>query len=224
MRELLHRGRDGSGNHTVCCGFINVFLNVPGTGRLVDCAGSAAEPPRFGSRRRKHMTERWTSTFAAVAAVPLLVSLMGACGTADTPSNPAASSSASPGKQSFESFDEFQLAFSGCMREHGVDMPDPSGDGSLRLEAGGDMAAFEAASNACREQLGTPPAPKGGGEGKTDEEMLADHLKIAKCLREHGVDVPDPTLDSPIEVPQDVPEEALTTCAPNGVVGRAGGR
>ncbi|HWO63344.1 MAG TPA: hypothetical protein VNO31_25255 [Umezawaea sp.] len=169
------------------------------------------------------MARRWTSTLAAVAAVPLLVSLLGACGAADTASNPAASSSASSGKRTFESFDEFQLAFAGCMREHGVNMPDPNGDGGIQIDASGDMTAFENASKECREQLGTPPAPKGGGKGKTDEELLADHLKIAKCLREHGVDVPDPTVSSPLAVPPNTPEDVMTTCAPEGVVGRATG-
>ncbi|MET1075129.1 MAG: hypothetical protein ABWY11_20960 [Umezawaea sp.] len=169
------------------------------------------------------MARRWTPTLAAAAAVPLLVSLLGACGAADTASPPSAGPSASAEKRSFESFDEFQLAFSGCMREHGVNMPDPNGDGGIQIDAGGDMAAFESASTACREQLGTPPPRKDSGKGKTDEELLADHLKIAKCLREHGVDVPDPTASSPLNVPQNAPEDVLTTCAPEGVVGRATG-
>lgn len=164
------------------------------------------------------MVKRWTWTLAVAAAA---VSLLGACGAADTASNPAAGSSAAAGKRSFESFDEFQLAFAGCMREHGVNMPDPSGDGGVKLDNGGDPAAFEAASQKCRDQLGTPPAREGGGPGKTDEELPADHLKIAKCLREHGVDVPDPTADSPLAMPETTPEDVMTTCAPNGVVGRA---
>jgi len=170
------------------------------------------------------MAKHWTSTLAAVAAVPLLVSLLGACGTSDTAAkSPAPSTPASAGKKSFESFDEFQLAFAGCMREHGVAMADPSG-GGVKLDAGGDMAAFEAASTACREQLGTPPSPEGAGTPKTDEELLADNLKIAKCLREHGVDVPDPKSGSSLEVPPNAPEDVMTTCAPNGVIGRTGGK
>ncbi len=163
------------------------------------------------------MAKRWTLALAVTAAT---VSLLGACGTTDTASNPTTGSSTS-GKRSFESFDEFQLAFSGCMREHGVDMPDPSGDGGMRIDNGGDPAAFEAASQTCRDQLGTPPAPEGRGNAKTDEEVLADHLEIAKCLREHGVTVPDPTADSPLTIPDPTPEDVLTTCAPEGVGGRA---
>jgi hypothetical protein len=131
--------------------------------------------------------------------------------------------SASAGPRTFESFEEFQLAFSGCMREHGVNMPDPSG-GSVGLDSGGDMTAFTEASQKCREQLGTPPAPEGRGTPKSDEELLADHLKIAKCLREHGVNVADPTAGADLSIPQDAPEDAVKTCAPNGVVGRAGGK
>ncbi|MFD2414983.1 hypothetical protein [Amycolatopsis pigmentata] len=169
------------------------------------------------------MTKRRVSALAALAAVPLLVSLLGACGAAESTSNPAPSSSVSSGKRSFESFDEFQLAFAGCMREHGVNMRDPSGDGGIQLDNGGDMTAFENASKACQEQLGTPPARKDSGHGKTDEQLLADHLKIAKCLREHGVNVPDPTADSPLAIPQNTPEDVLTTCAPEGVVERTTG-
>jgi hypothetical protein len=168
------------------------------------------------------MAKHWTSTLAAVAALPLLVSLLGACGATDTASKPTTSSSASEGKQSYGSFEEFQLALSKCMREQGVNMPDPGADGGIEVQSGGDMAAFEEAANKCRDKVGNPPPREGRGTGKSDEELLADHLKIAKCLREHGVDVKDPTASAPLEVPQNAPEEALTTCAPNGIVGSTG--
>ncbi|MCS7479213.1 hypothetical protein ACFFQW_03505 [Umezawaea endophytica] len=168
------------------------------------------------------MARNWTSTLAAVAAVPLLVSLLGACGTADTAAKPTTSSSTSEGKRQYESFEEFQLALSGCMREQGVNMPDPGADGGLKVDNGGDMTAFTEAAEKCREKVGNPPPREGGDKGKSDEELLADQLKIAKCLREHGVDVKDPSANAPMDIPQNAPEEVLTTCAPNGVVGRTG--
>lgn len=163
------------------------------------------------------MAKRWTSALAAAAAAPLIVALLGACGTT---SNPAASPSTSAGKQTFTSFEEYQLAFAGCMREHGIAMADPSG-GSVAFDNGGNMAAFTEASQKCRDQLGTPPAPENRGTPKSDEQLLAEHLKIAKCLREHGVNVPDPTADSDLAIPPNTAEDAVKTCAPNGVVGRA---
>ncbi|MFD9700869.1 hypothetical protein [Lentzea sp. NPDC059081] len=165
------------------------------------------------------MVKRWTTMLVAAAAV----SLLGACGSADSPAGGGPSTSKQAGK-SFESLEQFQLALSACLREHGVNVPDPSADGGFRLDGSLDMAAFETAAKACREQLGTPPAQEGKGVGKSDEELLADQLKIARCLREHGLDVPDPTATKPLDVPRDAPEDVLTKCAPNGVVGRTGGR
>ncbi|MBP2328400.1 hypothetical protein JOF56_008785 [Kibdelosporangium banguiense] len=168
------------------------------------------------------MAKHWTSALAAVAAVPLLVSLLGACAAAGTDSKPTTNSSAQAGKQSYASFEEFQLALSKCMREQGVNMPDPESDGGLKIQNGGDMTAFNEAATKCRDKVGNPPPQEGGEKGKSDEEMLADHLKIAKCLREHGVEVKDPTASAPLEVPENAPEQALTTCAPNGIRGRTG--
>jgi hypothetical protein len=64
------------------------------------------------------------------------------------------------------------LAFSTCMREHGIDMPDPTfnADGSVQISGGPapedrDSAAFEAASKACAPDgmtFATKGAPAGG--------------------------------------------------------------
>ncbi|GLY42873.1 hypothetical protein Amsp01_088960 [Amycolatopsis sp. NBRC 101858] len=167
------------------------------------------------------MNQRWTETLAAAAAL-LLLALLGACGaTSDTPTS--SNSPASTGKPAFHSFDEFQLAFASCMREQGVNMRDPSG-GVQELDGGGDKAAFTEAAKKCRAKLGTPPpAPQGTGAAKSDEQLLADQLKIAQCLREHGVNVQDPTASSPVVIPPNTPDDVQKTCAPNGIVGRASG-
>ncbi|HVF15118.1 MAG TPA: hypothetical protein VM942_10995 [Acidimicrobiales bacterium] len=99
------------------------------------------------------------------------------------------------------------LDFARCMREHGVDMPDPeSGEGGFikvgPIAAAGDsvdgapMTAgkelpeeFAEAHEACHHLLddliqdGGPPM---------DAEAQDKALEFARCMREHGVDMPDP--------------------------------
>jgi len=171
-------------------------LNILGTGRLVDSPA---------------MTKTHTLTLAAVLMVG---SLLGACGSADDNPNPGGTSSAA------DSFEDYQLAFAKCMREHGIDLPDPSGDGGMKIPAVKDMDAFTEASAACQKKLGQPPAPEGQAP-ESDEKRLAEQLKTAKCFREHGVNVPDPKPGESITVPMDAPSDVLDACAPNGISGPA---
>jgi hypothetical protein len=94
---------------------------------------------------------------------------------------------------------EAALEFAKCMREHGVDMPDPEVDsqGRIRVTVGSrgskgnppDPKKLEAAQQACGNLLG------GGGEGpgKLDPKAQDAMLAFARCMREHGIDMPDPT-------------------------------
>jgi hypothetical protein len=94
---------------------------------------------------------------------------------------------------------EAALDFAKCMREHGVDMPDPEVDsqGRIRVTVGDrgskgnppDPKKLNAAQQACGDLLG------GGGEGpgKLDPKAEDAMLAFARCMREHGIDMPDPT-------------------------------
>lgn len=67
-----------------------------------------------------------------------------------------------------EEFKEDALAFAACMREHGVDMPDPQfdGEGKVKMRIGGpgssgpspESPAFQQAQEACQDEM-----PGGGG-------------------------------------------------------------
>jgi hypothetical protein len=102
------------------------------------------------------------------------------------------------------------LAFSSCMRSHGVSrFPDPASNGELPKvslpELGVSSSRFQAAQAACAElrpagaslaqesdclMLGNCPAAE-------VEQIRAAELRYARCMRSHGVpDWPDPTLDS----------------------------
>jgi hypothetical protein len=92
---------------------------------------------------------------------------------------------------------EAALEFARCMREHGVDMPDPEVDsnGRIRVTVGGpagkrpDPKKLEAAQQACGHLLGNG----GEGPGKLDPKAQDAMLAFARCMREHGIDMPDPT-------------------------------
>jgi hypothetical protein len=89
------------------------------------------------------------------------------------------------------------LAFSQCMRSHGVpNFPDPSAGGGIQLGPGMNPFApsFKAAQANCRTLL-----PGGGpGAGHPTSQAKAQMLKISQCMRQHGISgFPDPTLSPP---------------------------
>jgi len=87
------------------------------------------------------------------------------------------------------------LAFARCMREHGVDLPDPqlSGNGGGQVVAiDPTTPAFRAAEKACE-----PLLPKFGEMDPAANQAFQDQmLAYAKCMRDHGIDYPDPEFGS----------------------------
>ena len=84
---------------------------------------------------------------------------------------------------------KLHLKFASCMREQGIDMPDPAGDGkpqrAIRID---DPEKMEAAMEECREF-----APKmGRGELKVSEKDKEAMRKFAQCMRDEGLEVGDP--------------------------------
>jgi len=94
------------------------------------------------------------------------------------------------------------LAFAKCMRANGVsNFPDPSsaGGAQFRIPAGGNGAApaFRAAQAKCQKLLGGG-LPAFGSTTHPSAQTLAKLLKIARCMRQHGVpQFPDPTTTIP---------------------------
>lgn len=100
---------------------------------------------------------------------------------------------------------EAALQFAKCMREHGVDMPDPvvndNGDGKgggVAIQIGGDGAqpidpkAMDAANKDCQHFLADAAAGFDPPSGEELEKMKEQALAFSKCMRDHGVDMPDP--------------------------------
>src|SRR4029450_1378238 len=83
------------------------------------------------------------------------------------------------------------LDFVRCMREHGVDMPDPTSGGGINLRIRpGEQSKVERAQKACQPIMETA-APKLSEEQQSVMQDAA--LAFAKCMRQHGIDMPDPT-------------------------------
>jgi hypothetical protein len=87
--------------------------------------------------------------------------------------------------------EEAALEYTRCMREHGVDMEDPGAGGELRLDVRpGNREKVENAQRACEGLLeNARPQLSEEQQAAMQEAMLA----FAKCMREHGINMPDPT-------------------------------
>jgi hypothetical protein len=84
------------------------------------------------------------------------------------------------------------------MREHGIDMPDPQrvGKGGIKLSGGKGVdfndPKMKAAQSACQKYMQI-----GGGETLDPAKrakLQEAALSYARCMRGHGVDMPDPKL------------------------------
>jgi hypothetical protein len=90
---------------------------------------------------------------------------------------------------------ERALAFAKCMREHGIDMPDPKVDANGRMEMringrGVDDAKMREAQTACQDKMGGAFGP---GGGPADPQFQEKALEYSRCMRQHGVPkFPDP--------------------------------
>jgi hypothetical protein len=129
-----------------------------------------------------------TPTLIRPLAAAILCGLtLAACGSDD----PEAASGSTDREQANR---EAMLAYASCMRENGVDMPDPEpGQRGIRLNApeGVTPEEMEAAESECRKHLDAIEPPDMSEEQQKEFQEAA--LAHARCMREHGVDMPDPT-------------------------------
>ena len=94
------------------------------------------------------------------------------------------------------------LAYAQCMRDQGIPMKDPSGDDGVIAIEPDRSASFEklrAAQEACKDK-----APRiGNGPDGTDPQIEERMLKFARCMREHGIDLPDPGDEGSVQIPKE---------------------
>ena len=161
--------------------------------------------PRAGVRR-----------FVPAGATLLLVLVIGACSAGPAGSgvvslqDPSASADPSAAPSASVDPEDAMQAFAACMREHGIDIQvatagdgAPVGGGQTRVienpRAGGPAQPgagpgneedFQAAEEACRPLL--PAGGMGDPNATMDPELADQLLEFAQCMRDHGIDMPDP--------------------------------
>lgn len=148
------------------------------------------------------MRSRWP----AVAALALAALSLTGCGDAVSRADDgiASAGGATPGASASASASapvdrqEAALKFAQCMREHGVDMADPGPDGGIRITSKkGDRAKTEQALKECEHLM---QGAVRDGSGPIDQERYDQMVKYAQCMREHGIDMPDPKPGEPIRL------------------------
>ncbi|GAA2264985.1 hypothetical protein GCM10009853_017910 [Glycomyces scopariae] len=121
------------------------------------------------------------------------LSLLAACG--DDPDDGVASAGGTASAEAGEegaSLEQSLQDFAECMREQGVDFPDPDPDGGFEgaEELREAMENEPEAVEACEEHLAS------GEMSLDDPEIQAALLDFAQCMRDNGVeDMPDPGTD-----------------------------
>jgi hypothetical protein len=151
-------------------------------------------------RGRRIRQPRWIGSWA-LAAPLVLIALTGCGGPEKGPGVASAetgsetpSATASPSRSPSGDV----VKFAECMKKHGVDVEvENGGDGKIGIRGkatGGSGDSMQKAQEACREL-----APGGGGGGgggqpisKQDQEKF---LSFARCMREHGIPMQDPTFE-----------------------------
>ena len=148
---------------------------------------------------------RPAGTAAAAIATTVLALLAVACSGSNSP---GAADGGSPGNSALAN----AVPYSSCVRSHGVpNYPDPGSDGDLPKGSaqafGVSNSQYQAAQRACRHLLPnsdtgftatlTQCLETGDCPPATVQRALAEGLRFARCMRDHGVpNWPDPTVDS----------------------------
>ena len=144
---------------------------------------------------------------AALVVLPLVFAACSASATTDdgvaSLSSPgAASPSPSPGASTNP--EDAMLAFAQCMRDHGIEaFPDPQSGGRMTIGGGPGQAIdpgseeFQAAQEACQSILENSGF---GGQRELSQEQLDQMVEFAQCMRDNGIDMPDPQADGGVRV------------------------
>jgi hypothetical protein len=133
----------------------------------------------------RNRESRRAGPLAVVTAVAVLAAATACSGPA-----------ASPGPASGGATGQM-LAYSQCMREHGVpDFPGPNAAGNIQVTPGSpndpmNGSQEQVADNDCKHLL-----PGGGsGTGGGNQRAISRDLELARCMRAHGAtNFPDPAV------------------------------
>ena len=181
----------------------------------MDDPGGRAGPAR--PPRRRWRWRRWRRPYLAglVGALALTLALtlaVAACGGGNNTDGVASLNGANKptattnkGPVSQQDMQKAALAFARCMRQHGIDMPDPKFDANGGMtqtfkagpgRKGPNDPKFKAAQQACQKLM-----PNGGQATKPNPQQQQQRLlQFARCMRQHGIDMPDPGANGGLQV------------------------
>jgi uncharacterized protein YceK len=130
-----------------------------------------------------------------IAAAGVLALAVAGCGSAPSSAGVAsvqtatAAPTGSPSASASADKDEQGRKFAACMRQNGVDMPDPDPNGNgaaVKALTGADQTKVKKALEACRSFA---PARDAKALSPEDQDRMR---QFTACMRENGVDIPDP--------------------------------
>ena len=96
------------------------------------------------------------------------------------------------------SFEEGVLSFAQCMREEGIDFPDPTfdADGNPNFQefdlASENQEKFEAAFTNCEDILRNALPDEFDLDPEVEAALIDASLEFSQCMRDQGIDFPDP--------------------------------
>ncbi|MDQ3728186.1 MAG: hypothetical protein M3355_01205 [Actinomycetota bacterium] len=154
---------------------------------------------------------KWLTAPLAVLAV-LAIAACGSSGSGSSGGEPGQNEDEQGALAPSEEAQEASLKFVECMRENGIDMEDPEpGMTGVTIDADSgidvDSPEFKAAEEACRDFL---EGALGGSGVEPTTEIPDEALAFAECMREQGIDFPDPRVaDGRLEIGPDDPNLSL---------------
>ncbi|MBV1852089.1 hypothetical protein [Catellatospora tritici] len=135
------------------------------------------------------MNKRHTAAAAALACLLTLA----ACGDKEQPGVATAGGAKAAASASAQPVDDAERGrrFAQCMRDHGIDMPDPEPGQPPRGEipkTGANGEKLDDALTACKQFL-----PGGGEAIKLDPQQVEQLRALSQCMRDNGVEnFPEP--------------------------------
>jgi hypothetical protein len=128
---------------------------------------------------------------AAIIGVTLLAAGCGGSSPKTTTTNANSQQSGNPVTQAYR--------YAACMRNHGVNVPDPqvsTSNGSTQIKMmakAGNAPQMKAAQNACKSIMPAPSKADLAAQARQQEVEKQDQLSFALCMRDHGINgFPDP--------------------------------
>ena len=139
------------------------------------------------------------SSRVALALCAVLALGTSACGSSSSSASTAVAGTA---VSSSSARYQARLNLAKCFRAHGINVPDPSsgggpagGGGLFRTLRQYPQAQVQAARQACQQYFGQAFAFANLSPAQR-VQFQQQLVKFAQCMRSHGVDVPDPTVNA----------------------------